>query len=181
MSIPSRLILPMLSLTIFASCTIPGVRNCAPVYGNWCGKGYPAHGSNPDPIDEWDGACKAHDECYAGKGSGDKTCDREFVATLHRLSTHLPVPHQMIGAESYFRPGLFPGKYAVITVEDLVKYAFQSCEGSEPAPHAGSPSIPYGGTCCTQLGPCSSEGVAPLGISCWCNTFYGPVVGYVCQ
>jgi len=35
-----------------------------PVYGNWCGPGYPAKGENPEPVDLIDQACKAHDQSY---------------------------------------------------------------------------------------------------------------------
>lgn len=35
-----------------------------PVYGNWCGPGYPAAGENPTPIDIVDEACKVHDLGY---------------------------------------------------------------------------------------------------------------------
>lgn len=35
-----------------------------PVYGNWCGPGYPAKGENPEPVDLIDLACKSHDQSY---------------------------------------------------------------------------------------------------------------------
>jgi hypothetical protein len=35
-----------------------------PIYGNWCGLGYPAKGENPTPIDLIDEACKSHDNKY---------------------------------------------------------------------------------------------------------------------
>ena len=35
-----------------------------PIYGNWCGLGYPPDGENPAPIDLIDEACKSHDNKY---------------------------------------------------------------------------------------------------------------------
>ena len=35
-----------------------------PIYGNWCGLGYPPDGENPAPIDLIDEACKLHDNKY---------------------------------------------------------------------------------------------------------------------
>lgn len=35
-----------------------------PVYGNWCGPGFPAMGENPTPTDIVDEACRVHDLKY---------------------------------------------------------------------------------------------------------------------
>lgn len=35
-----------------------------PIYGNWCGPGYPPDGENPEPKDVIDQACREHDGMY---------------------------------------------------------------------------------------------------------------------
>jgi hypothetical protein len=52
-----------------------------PIYGNWCG---PGHGSGR-AIDDVDGACKQHDECYDRRGYLDCDCDRNLLSNLDRL------------------------------------------------------------------------------------------------
>ncbi|MBM6410852.1 phospholipase [Lacticaseibacillus paracasei] len=47
------------------------------VYGNYCGKG----NNGKAPIDYLDGACQAHDTCYAWGGNNEK-CNQEFRQRL---------------------------------------------------------------------------------------------------
>ena len=47
------------------------------VYGNYCGKG----NNGKAPIDDLDGACQAHDTCYAWGGNNEK-CNQEFRQLL---------------------------------------------------------------------------------------------------
>lgn len=47
------------------------------VYGNYCGKG----NNGKAPIDDLDGACQAHDTCYAWGGNNEK-CNQEFRQRL---------------------------------------------------------------------------------------------------
>lgn len=59
---------------------------CLPIYGNWCGEGYPAYldtGFLPEPVDVWDQACMSHDICYDQsdeKGRGE--CDAIFTGEI---------------------------------------------------------------------------------------------------
>jgi len=77
---------------------------CTPVYGNWCGPGYPSDGNNPRPVDVWDRACRAHDKCYEARGHYSKSCDKEFLSRLRKLQNRyrLPLPSAMQNAESWF-------------------------------------------------------------------------------
>jgi len=54
----------------------------APVYGYWCGPGYPKAGSTPAPFDELDAMCKAHDQCYANSGYSNCSCDSTLVKSI---------------------------------------------------------------------------------------------------
>jgi hypothetical protein len=56
-----------------------------PIWGNWCGPGYPKPGENPKPVDALDVACKAHDLCYAKSGYSACACDQQLVKTVERL------------------------------------------------------------------------------------------------
>ncbi|MDR7625740.1 phospholipase A2 family protein [Lacticaseibacillus paracasei] len=47
------------------------------VYGNYCGKG----NNGKAPIDDLDGACQAHDTCYAWGGNNEK-CNQKFRQRL---------------------------------------------------------------------------------------------------
>ena len=71
---------------------------CMPLYGNWCGVGYPPAGTFPPPVDEFDAACMRHDLCTSGSGPlGDDRCDYAFVQELHGLAVkyhYLPRPLQ---------------------------------------------------------------------------------------
>jgi hypothetical protein len=59
-------------------------RTTFPVYGNWCGPGYPKPNSTPLPTDELDAACMHHDQCYAKKGYLSCACDQELLNALER-------------------------------------------------------------------------------------------------
>lgn len=55
-----------------------------PVYGNWCGPGYPPNGENPDPVDKLDAVCKEHDLCYETLGYLSCACDQLLLESLER-------------------------------------------------------------------------------------------------
>lgn len=65
-----------------------------PIYGRWCGPGHPAdldaklrHGDElPEPIDEIDNACKAHDLSYVDqKPWGNSKADTELAQSMERI------------------------------------------------------------------------------------------------
>ena len=118
---------------------------CQPIYGNWCGKGYPAYnitGFKPKPVDVWDEACMQHDFCYGKydkekkevKRIGEEICDREFSQTLEDLDTQgIPAPHQIINAYNYFKENK-PYRQIYISWEDIWNVNTLSCEGNEGKP-----------------------------------------------
>ena len=63
----------------FSGCTSVAyktvLKECAHVYGNWCGENYPLTGYNPSTVDSWDSACRSHDQCYDSVES-KSSCDR---------------------------------------------------------------------------------------------------------
>lgn len=61
------------------------VKGRFPVYGNWCGPSHPKHsGTNePEPIDEVDGMCEAHDKCYSREGYANCECDFDLIGEIH--------------------------------------------------------------------------------------------------
>ncbi len=62
-----------------------------PVYGNWCGPGYPASPWRAGPpVDPLDAACMRHDACTAARGRFDCGCDLALMAELR--STPWPNP-----------------------------------------------------------------------------------------
>ena len=69
-------------LILISACSnikIPEV----PIYGNYCGPGYPkSQNTAGDPIDDLDKSCKIHDECYAKMGYFNKNCDLELIQDL---------------------------------------------------------------------------------------------------
>lgn len=65
------------------------VRGEFPVYGNWCGRGHPKLGENPEPVDELDRACNRHDLCY-GRENKDFSC--ECDVQLIRDIEHIKFP-----------------------------------------------------------------------------------------
>ena len=104
------------------------IKGCAPYYGNWCGLGYPKKGENPPAVDNWDRACRAHDQCYASQVDREK-CDRQFVAKLERLSREELVPQRMFGAHSWFETDGFVG--GTVLLKDEMWALTASCKGGD--------------------------------------------------
>jgi hypothetical protein len=81
---------------VLATCaTQAAAFKCMPLYGNWCGVGYPVAGF-PPPVDAFDAACMRHDLCTAGPGP-NQACDVAFVGELHAVAArvgYLPRPLQ---------------------------------------------------------------------------------------
>jgi hypothetical protein len=76
---------------------------CLPVYGNWCGLGYPPAGTFPPPVDAFDAACMRHDLCVAGP-QPEAPCDIAFVGELRGLAlTHGYLPRPLQWAEYVIR------------------------------------------------------------------------------
>jgi hypothetical protein len=112
--------------------------NCQPVYGNWCGKGYPAYevtGIIPSPVDPWDEACMNHDLCYDEYGEANEDmCDKIFSEELERLDSYgMPAPHQIVNAYNYFKDNK-PYRNINITFKDLWDTNTLSCDGTEGLP-----------------------------------------------
>jgi hypothetical protein len=81
---------------LLATCaTQAAAFKCMPLYGNWCGVGYPVAGL-PPPVDAFDAACMRHDLCTAGPGP-EQSCDVAFVGELYAVAArvgYLPRPLQ---------------------------------------------------------------------------------------
>jgi len=108
---------------------------CLPVYGNWCGQGYPAYevtGNFPVPVDVWDDACKAHDLCYDKYGDGGKRlCDSILSDEIDRLyDKGYPVPHAMSAAYLFFKRD-FRYNQVWISADDFRKPMEYSCKGGD--------------------------------------------------
>jgi len=91
----TRLPAYLLGALLAASATQAAAFKCMPLYGNWCGVGYPVTGF-PPPIDAFDAACMRHDFCIADSGS-ELPCDVAFVGELHSVAAqagYLPRPLQ---------------------------------------------------------------------------------------
>ena len=59
-----------------------------PIYGNWCGPGYPKPDENPQSIDALDEACKRHDLCYRSNKTNvvyDNSCDLDVLDDLEKI------------------------------------------------------------------------------------------------
>lgn len=85
----------LLGLLLAAAATPAAAFKCMPIYGNWCGVGYPNAGA-PPPVDEFDAACMRHDFCIAGSGDS-LPCDISFIQELHAVAArvgYLPRPLQ---------------------------------------------------------------------------------------
>lgn len=138
----------VMSLIVLASCSntqqlknIEGGESkvtCQPIYGNWCGKGYPAYevtGFKPRPVDVWDAACKQHDLCYEKYGErGEARCDMKFSSQLERLDSRgVPAPHELINAYNYFKESK-PYRQFNITLGDVWDANTMSCRGDEGRP-----------------------------------------------
>jgi hypothetical protein len=75
----------ILTLIFISSCAIFSNKDTAgefPVYGNWCGPNHPQKGTNPQPIDRTDLACKNHDKCYEEYGYLNSYCDETIINQL---------------------------------------------------------------------------------------------------
>ena len=78
----------MITITTLTSCAIFSNTKTAgklPIYGNWCGPNHPKKGTNPQPIDKTDLACKVHDLCYSKKGYFHSQCDQQLVTNLKKI------------------------------------------------------------------------------------------------
>ena len=106
-----------------------GLKSCAPVYGNWCGKDYPSdEKENPPAVDRWDEACREHDNCYSRSTSKDK-CDRRFVAKLEKLSWEELAPQRMHNAHSWLLKDGWVG--GIIRFQDEIWAMNASCKGGD--------------------------------------------------
>ncbi len=109
---------------------------CQPIYGNWCGKGYPAddYMDSARPVDVWDRACRTHDRCYdraKGADSAIDKCDRELVQELSGIARRgVPVPRQMSNAYNFFHDNL-PYRQVWVSVSDLFDARNLDCRGTE--------------------------------------------------
>ncbi len=108
---------------------------CLPIYGNWCGEGYPAYeatGHQPDVVDVWDSACKSHDLCYDKYGDGGKRyCDGLFSDEIDSLyQKGYPIPHAISAAYALFTRKF---KYDQIWISkaDFEKPLDYSCRGGD--------------------------------------------------
>jgi len=98
-----------------------------PVYGNWCGPGYPAKGENPVPIDIVDKVCKSHDVKYTH-------CEQDENRLVCEATADLEMVHSLRNdVDKFDRPQLIIanqlGKYfsiqAPVKVEtDKIKKLF---------------------------------------------------------
>ena len=115
-------------------------RRPIPVYGCWCGPHQPALDENPQPIDEWDEACRNHDLCYREYGRNNPDCDREFLGELDYIIQYrcytvgdCRAPGQMQAAYGIFYSRLTPGWFGTqgyFNLGDLVQLfdAGENCE-----------------------------------------------------
>ncbi len=111
-----------------------GLKDCAPVYGSWCGEGYPNVG-DPDPVDSWDDACRSHDLCYeeAGDNKREKlACDDEFIEELDDLANYdFPIPVEMRNARSWFAKRNTGQLYIWVPAKDMAWSMAADCDGSD--------------------------------------------------
>jgi hypothetical protein len=127
--------------TLITPCGKEVKVKCQPVYGNWCGKGYPAYEVTdymPEPVDVWDEACKEHDLCYDKHGNyrntTEKECDELLTQKFELLDLQgIPAPHQIINAYNYFKKNK-PYRNMVISSKDLWIANTISCKGNEGIP-----------------------------------------------
>ncbi len=141
--------------------------SCQPVYGNWCGKGYPAYettGFKPEPVDQWDAACKRHDLCYDKYGEKSKDhCDRNFSNELESIyNSGVPVPHQIVNAYNVFKEHK-SYRFVNVSFEDLWDAKTVSCDGTE-----GIPAL----FCDVNMGKMNCEvsmGLRMEGARCFCD------------
>ena len=164
----SVLVLLMLPLVGCAATGFAGLKDCAPVYGNWCGKNYPHKGENPPAVDKWDAACRSHDRCYEN-GTKKDLCDRRFVATLERLGREQLVPLRMYNAHSWFRKDGWVA--AVFRAQDEIWAAGASCKGGDGCPARFACSTAWNWC---PLNP--NRGGGHAGMPCYCNGVPGLIV-----
>ncbi|WP_420548923.1 hypothetical protein [Curvivirga sp.] len=112
--------------------------NCLPIYGNWCGEGYPAYldtGFHPEPVDVWDQACMSHDICYDQTNEdGRAECDLAFTNEIDRLyQDGYPVPAAMNAAYMLFNKDLVY-RQIWISLRDVEKTYKYSCRGGDGQP-----------------------------------------------
>src|SRR5262245_18962988 len=148
-----------------------GLAECAPAYGNWCGENYPLTGFDPEAVDDWDEACRDHDQCYDDHPDGDRDgCDREFRRELVHLSRSEMVPQALINAHDWFTDdGHFQGFQSL---SSAIWAATASCEGGDGRAAEFS--------CQTQAGPCALSsywrGGGSQGMPCHCGGWPGVVM-----
>jgi hypothetical protein len=143
-----------------------------PVYGSWCGKGYPSEGYSPTAVDSWDEACEEHDECY-GYAEGDpaalRACDDEFLDELEDLNDGRPVPQEMRNAFSWFSKGHTGQLFVWVPAQDEIWALAADCDGSdgEPARFCEAGDV-Y----------CELPRSARLGTGCYCQSPYTGLAAY---
>lgn len=146
--------------------------NCQPVYGRWCGRGYPAYevtGWMPRPVDQWDNACKNHDLCYDIEGKdGEDYCDRVFSRELEDIrNSGTPVPRAIINAYNIFKEDL-QFRSLNVSLSDILDATTLSCTGEE-----GKAAL----FCDIGAGPYNceiSQGNAQRNAPCFCDMPFVP-------
>jgi hypothetical protein len=119
-----------------------GLAACEPVYGNWCGQNYPEAGNDPDTVDDWDAACRDHDQCYDDSSRDKSDCDREFRHALLDLSHSEMVPQELINAYDWFQSD---GHFQAYQSFQSTTWALgASCSGGDGRAAVFSCQTPYG-------------------------------------
>ncbi len=169
-SLPLRVLCILFLLSIATACgpivKTFNLKECAPVYGNWCGEKYPLTGHDPRPVDSWDRACRTHDKCY-DSGESKRVCDDDFVHQLKSLSFSIPAPQAMHNAHSWFEEDGWVGGHFNLATELWALEA--DCEGGDGyrARFTCVISPVYG---------CPYNDPGRAGMPCHCGYYYGFVV-----
>ena len=142
------------------------VAKCGPVYGNWCGEGYPTSGNDPDPVDEWDELCRDHDHCY-DDGTDKEECDVHLVRNLESLSRERLAPLRMHNAHTLFHPG--SQIFAWFDIRHQAWALFADCKGGDGV--AATFYCQAGPMLTCPLNPFSGPGRA--GMPCVCMGYPG--------
>ena len=100
----------LLGFLLAAAATPAAAFKCMPIYGNWCGVGYPNAGA-PPPVDEFDAACMRHDFCIAGSGDS-LPCDISFIQELHAVAARREVTPRGVFAHAAAVTALNPKSIA---------------------------------------------------------------------
>lgn len=168
----STVLILFILLSIITGCTSiaykAGLKDCAPVYGSWCGENYPNNGANPYPVDDWDNACRAHDKCY-DSGQSKQSCDADFIYRLEFLSYNQLAPQDMYNAYDYFKKDGYVSGWFNLAGE--FSDALKECDGSD-----GKPSMFL---CQTQMGACPlnpNSGPGRAGMACNCSGYLGVII-----